>query len=145
MLPSAVAIIALVAAYSFADAQVAIPGWAQAGGDTPSRGPTPLMVQPTPGPTPLMVQPIPGQDGAQDWSSVSSRIAAPASPADQSIDATIAEWRRLQQADTLGFYAYSSFVLTNPGWPGEDRLRRLAEAQADPSGYNSGQTIAFFS
>ncbi|MCE7798354.1 lytic transglycosylase domain-containing protein [Sphingobium sufflavum] len=137
MLPSGIAAVALIAAYSFADAQVAIPGWAQAGGAAaPASQPA------------LTVQPIPGQTGAatvQDWRSATTQLVQPVSPADQSIDATIAEWRRLQQNDVLGFSAYAGFLLTNPGWPSEDRMRRLAEAQADPSGYNSTQTIAFFS
>ncbi|HEX7821578.1 MAG TPA: lytic transglycosylase domain-containing protein [Sphingobium sp.] len=147
MLPAGIAAVALVAAYSFADAQVAIPGWAEAGGTAASSGPTPLMVQP-----------IPGQGGngsgggtggnngtVQDWQSASSQLVQPVSPADQGIDYVINEWRRLQQSDVLGFSAYANFITANPGWPGEDRMRRLAEAQADPAGYNAPQTIAYFS
>ncbi|HEX7858595.1 MAG TPA: lytic transglycosylase domain-containing protein [Sphingobium sp.] len=66
-----------------------------------------------------------------------------ASTADQAVDTTINEWRRLQQSDNLGFGAYAGFIMTNPGWPGEDRMRRLAEGQVDPT-YNTQQAIAFF-
>ncbi len=129
----------MLAAYTLADAQVMIPGWSEAAGGSAPRGPTQLMVQP-----------IPGQDGtattpAPDWRSVTTQMVQPVSPADQGIDYTINEWRRLQQSDGAGFSAYANFILANPGWPGEDRMRRLAESQADPSGYNAAQTLAFFS
>ncbi|MET0241672.1 MAG: lytic transglycosylase domain-containing protein, partial [Sphingobium sp.] len=101
----------------------------------------PGMVQPVPG----TVQPIPGSQNpamVQDWRTASGQIIA-ASTADQGIDGTIAEWRRLQQSDTLGFGAYAGFITANPGWPGEDRMRRLAETSVDPS-YNAQQAVAFF-
>ncbi|MFT3965327.1 MAG: lytic transglycosylase domain-containing protein [Sphingobium sp.] len=91
------------------------------------------------------VQPLPTRENpamVQDWRSASGQIIA-ASNADQGIDGTIAEWRRLQQSDTLGFSAYSGFIMANPGWPGEDRMRRLAESAVDPS-YNAQAAVAFF-
>ncbi|HTH28430.1 MAG TPA: lytic transglycosylase domain-containing protein [Sphingobium sp.] len=63
---------------------------------------------------------------------------------DQAIQATIAEWRRLQQSDMLGFSAYANFLVANPGWPGEDHLRAVAERSVNPNSYDPGQTIAFF-
>lgn len=140
MVPSGIAIIATLVAYSFAGAQVAIPGWSEAAGTSPPARQSPLMVQPIPSQT---------NNGAnnatvQDWRSASSQFVQPVSPADQGIDYTINEWRRLQQSDVLGFSAYANFITANPGWPGEDRMRRLAEAQADQSGYNASQTLGYF-
>jgi soluble lytic murein transglycosylase len=79
-----------------------------------------------------------------DWQAASNRIMA-ASNVDQGIDYTINQWRRLQQSDTLGFGAYASFLLANPGWPGEDRMRRLAETSVNPVSFDPAQTAAFFS
>jgi len=91
----------------------------------------------TPAPQPVpMVQPIP-----QDWQAARSRILG--SP-DYTIGATIAEWRRLQQSDALGFSAYANFLVANPGWPGEDHLRDVAEYSVNPTSYDLSQTLAFF-
>jgi soluble lytic murein transglycosylase len=56
----------------------------------------------------------------------------------------IAEWRRLQQSDTLGFSSYANFIIANPGWPGEDRMRRLAETSINPNAYDPNQVVGFF-
>src|SRR3546814_11353104 len=37
-----------------------------------------------------------------------------------------------------------SFIMANPGWPGEDRMRRLAETGINPNSYDPGQVVAFF-
>jgi len=79
----------------------------------------------------------------QDWRTASSRIMA-TSNVDQGIDYTISEWRRLQGSDTLGFSAYASFLTANPGWPGEDRMRRLAETSVNPQSVDPAQMAAFF-
>ena len=56
-------------------------------------------------------------------------------PTDSSIAGTISQWRALQQSDGLGFAPYASFIMANPGWPGEDRMRRLAETAINPDSY----------
>lgn len=124
-----VSLIAMTGLAASQDMVQQIPGWAVASG-------TPAPTQPeNPAPqSPAMVQ---------DWRSASNRIMA-ASNVDQGIDGTIIEWRRLQGSDTLGFYAYANFVSANPGWPSEDRMRRLAEAQAVPGTIDPAQIVAFF-
>lgn len=111
--------------------------------------PAPGTVQSIPGapqqPASGTVQPIPGRDNpatGQDWRAASSQIIAQ-SNVDQGIDYTISQWRSLQQSDALGFATYSGFLMTNPGWPGEDRMRRLAEGSADPTN-NAAQVAAYF-
>ncbi len=96
-----------------------------------------------------IVQPLPGQasgsqaSGAQgsQWNQVSGRIGV--SP-DAAINATISQWRALQQSDSLGFSSYASFITANPGWPGEDRMRRLAETSISPDSFEPNQVVAFF-
>ncbi|HUD95778.1 lytic transglycosylase domain-containing protein [Sphingobium sp.] len=90
------------------------------------------------------VQPIPpeyGQQPASQWNQVQARIGQ---PSDASIAGTISQWRALQQSDGLGASTYASFILINPGWPGEDRMRRLAETGINPDSYDPAQVTAFF-
>lgn len=63
---------------------------------------------------------------------------------DTQIAGTIDRWRGLQRNDGLGFSAYAGFIMANPGWPGESRMRRLAETSIDPNSYDPGRVIAFF-
>lgn len=93
-----------------------------------------------------VVQPIPegdqsGTSGSSPWSQVQGRIGV---AQDASIAATISQWRALQQSDGLGFSTYASFLISNPGWPGEDRMRRLAEAGINPDSFDPRQVAAFF-
>ena len=101
------------------------------------------MIQPTPAPqpTPLLGQPTPGAGQPSPWNRASSQLGV---PRDSSIVGTIAQWRALQQSDTLGFSTYASFITTNPDWPGQDRMRRLAETSINPNAYDPNQVAAFF-
>ncbi|WP_176592934.1 lytic transglycosylase domain-containing protein [Sphingobium sp. EM0848] len=102
----------------------------------------------TPSPAPAatfppgaVVQAIPRSTEPSPWQQAQSRIGVASDP---SISGTISQWRALQQSDALGFSTYASFILTNPGWPGEDRMRRLAETSINPNSYDPGQVVAFF-
>jgi soluble lytic murein transglycosylase len=101
------------------------------------------MIQPTPAPqpTPLLGQPSPGAGQPSPWNRASSQLGV---PRDSSIVGTIAQWRALQQSDTLGFSTYASFITANPDWPGQDRMRRLAETSINPNAYDPNQVAAFF-
>lgn len=100
-------------------------------------------------PAGAVVQPLPGQAGSVQggslqngqWSQVASRVGQ---PSDTTISATISQWRALQQSDALGFSTYASFIATNPGWPGEDRMRKLAEGGINPDSFDPRQVTAFF-
>lgn len=87
---------------------------------------------------PAMVQPLPGSTG---WNAAQARVGV---AQDSQITGAIGEWRRLQQSDGLGFSAYASFITTYPDWPGEDRMRRLAETSISPISYDPAQVVAFF-
>jgi soluble lytic murein transglycosylase len=88
-----------------------------------------------------VVQPIPTSSEPSPWQRAQGRVGMASDPA---ISGTISQWRALQQSDGLGSSTYMSFIMANPGWPGEDRMRRLAETGINPNSYDPGQVIAFF-
>ncbi len=88
-----------------------------------------------------VVQPIPRSTEPSPWQQAQSRIGVASDPG---ISGTISQWRALQQSDGLGSSTYMNFIMANPGWPGEDRMRRLAETGINPNSYDPGQIIAFF-
>ncbi|MDO7836515.1 lytic transglycosylase domain-containing protein [Sphingobium sp. HBC34] len=89
-----------------------------------------------------MVQPLPANDShPSPWQQVQSRIGM---AQDSGIAGTINQWRALQASDGLGFSTYASFLIVNPGWPGEDRTRRLAETGINPDSFDPNQVAAFF-
>lgn len=71
---------------------------------------------------------------------VQSSLAAPATP----LDSTLLDWDRLRQSDSFGFSDYASFVLAHPGWPGQARMRRLAESKADLTTASPALIVSFF-
>lgn len=56
----------------------------------------------------------------------------------------ILQWNRLRQSDSLPYNEYASFLVSHPDWPGEARMRRIAETQIPASGTSSASLIAFF-
>ncbi|MGK2910191.1 MAG: transglycosylase SLT domain-containing protein [Sphingobium sp.] len=97
----------------------------------------PSMQQSSPA-QPAMVQPIPGSTG---WNAARAQVGV---SQDTQIVSAINEWRRLQQSDGLGFSVYANFITNYPDWPGEDRMRRLAETSISPNAYEPNQVVAFF-
>src|SRR3982750_2596395 len=69
--------------------------------------------------------------------------AQPSYAATQSVAAAIDQWRTLRQSSNYRFADYASFLIANPGWPGEDTMRRWAERAMQP-GENAATVIAFF-
>jgi len=55
----------------------------------------------------------------------------------------VAQWKVLQQSDSLPFDTYASFLLAHPGWPNQVANRRAAEKQA-ANGYASPASIIAF-
>jgi soluble lytic murein transglycosylase len=72
----------------------------------------------------------------------STPYAAPAYSA-TSVTYAIADWRRLRQSSGYSFSDYARFLIANPGWPEEDKLRRWAERAMRPS-EDRGTVLAFF-
>lgn len=79
----------------------------------------------------------------QDWERVRNTLAAPAST-DAQVTSAVSEWRRLNQSDTLSFLEYASFLSANPGYPGEDRMRKVAEQAINPLSFSPSQALSFF-
>lgn len=96
----------------------------------------------SPFPPGAVVQQVPSSDNhPSPWQQAASRVGQ---PTDAAIVSAINQWRALQQSDGLGFSSYASFIIANPGWPGEDRMRRLAETGINPDSFDPNQVIAFF-
>ena len=74
------------------------------------------------------------------------RSPAPGVPAwrDDVLQGAIAEWRRLQQTDSLPFRDYAAFLMAHPGWPGEQSMRRAAERRIDPANLDNALVVSFF-
>jgi len=75
-----------------------------------------------------------------------SQSPAPGAPAwrEDVLRGTVAEWRRLQQSDSLPFQDYAAFLIAHPGWPGETAMRRAAERRIDPDNADTKLVVSFF-
>ena len=60
-----------------------------------------------------------------------------------SVASALGDWRRLRQSSGYSFGDYARFLIYNPGWPEESRLRGWAERAARP-GENPATVITFF-
>ncbi|WP_085809461.1 lytic transglycosylase domain-containing protein [Sphingomonas sp. TZW2008] len=60
------------------------------------------------------------------------------------IAAAVAQWRALQQTDSLPFDSYAGFLMAHPGWPNEAANRRAAEKQAGNGYAAPGNVVAYF-
>lgn len=59
------------------------------------------------------------------------------------INYALADWRRLRASDGYAFADYARFIIANPEWPDDNRLRKVAERQMRPGEYGP-TVIAFF-
>src|SRR5215208_4917180 len=55
----------------------------------------------------------------------------------------IGDWRRLRQSSGYSFADYARFLIANPDWPEESKLRRWAQGAMRP-GENGNTVLAFF-
>jgi soluble lytic murein transglycosylase len=60
-----------------------------------------------------------------------------------SVSSAVGDWRRLRQSNGYSFADYARFLIANPGWPEEAKLRRWAE-QAMRPGESAATVLAFF-
>jgi soluble lytic murein transglycosylase len=61
-----------------------------------------------------------------------------------SISTALSQWEMLRRTDNMPFTSYASFLLANPGWPGEKKLRDNAERMLRPGSDPASIVIAFF-
>ena len=60
-----------------------------------------------------------------------------------SIGYSFNDWRRLRQSSGYSFADYARFLVPNPNWPEDSKLRGWAERAMQP-GENAGTVLAFF-
>ena len=70
-------------------------------------------------------------------------ISAPAYRATQSVASSLQTWRTLRQSSNYRFADYASFLIANPDWPDEARMRAWAERATQPV-ENATTVLAFF-
>jgi soluble lytic murein transglycosylase len=63
---------------------------------------------------------------------------------DSVLSSTIAQWKSLQQSDSYSFATYASFLISNPGWPGEAALRKSAERMVQSDVDSPSLVINYF-
>jgi soluble lytic murein transglycosylase len=68
---------------------------------------------------------------------------APALPSAPAVGYALNDWRALRQSSGYPFATYASFLIANPDWPEEDKLRRWAEAAMQP-GENAATLLNFY-
>jgi len=61
----------------------------------------------------------------------------------QSVGSALESWRALRQSSNYRFADYANFLIANPGWPDETRMRSWAEKAMQP-GENSATVLAFY-
>jgi soluble lytic murein transglycosylase len=69
--------------------------------------------------------------------------AAPIYMTNQSVAYSLDQWRRLRQSSGYRFADYAAFLIPNPGWPDEARMRGWAQKAMRP-GENGASVLAFF-
>ena len=60
-----------------------------------------------------------------------------------SVSAAIGDWRRLRQSNGYSFADYARFLIANPDWPEDSKMRGWAENAMRP-GENANTVLAFF-
>jgi soluble lytic murein transglycosylase len=60
-----------------------------------------------------------------------------------SVATSIRDWRVLRQSSNYRFADYARFLIANPGWPDDARMRRWAEKAMQP-GENAATVLAFY-
>ncbi len=113
------------------------PGYTGSGAPvTPAAG-APLTASPLPA-APLIVPMI---GGGGEWDQARARLRMSGATA---MAQTIERWKLLSKYDSSSFSEYSGFILSNPGFPGEDKLRRNAEKALERENAEPSRLVAFF-
>ncbi len=86
-------------------------------------------------------QPIQMVGEGGEWDQARSRLRL--SSATQMVQA-VDRWKLLSRSDHSSFAEYSGFILSNPGFPGEEKLRRNAERALERESAEPSRLIAFF-
>ena len=77
----------------------------------------------------------------QQWDAAAAQLA---DPSRGNIPAAFQRWKSLSSSDNLTFPDYAGFLMSYPGWPGEDRMRQNAEQAIELGYYPPQQLVAYF-
>ena len=77
----------------------------------------------------------------QQWDAAAAQLA---DPSQGNIPAAFQRWKMLSQSDNFTFSDYAGFLMSYPGWPGEDRMRKNAEESIELGYYPPSQLVAYF-
>lgn len=77
------------------------------------------------------------------WEAAASRIDALGAD-DRRVNAAIDTWRMLNSGVAAGFQSYADFLIANPDWPDETKLRGLAEKAVNAATDSPTTVTAFF-
>lgn len=80
------------------------------------------------------------QDG-REWDQAKARLAASQRG---SMAMAIDRWKLLSTTDRMSFADYSGFLLSYPGFPDEEKIRRYAEQALDRGGVSPASVATFF-
>lgn len=85
-----------------------------------------------------------GADGADgsDWDRARANLTASQGGP---MMAAVERWKLLSSSNRFGFSDYSSFVLSYPGFPDEEKLRRYAELSLERDFADPSRLVAYFS
>ncbi len=65
-------------------------------------------------------------------------------PADNAVSGAVLQWRRLSDTTGAGFGEITQFLMQNPDWPNEDKLRKQAESAPIDYSLTPNSGIAYF-
>ncbi|MEO7655572.1 MAG: lytic transglycosylase domain-containing protein, partial [Sphingomicrobium sp.] len=80
---------------------------------------------------------------ATSGSAQAPAVQAPLRASAPSVGYALNDWRTLRQSSGYPFAYYAAFIIANPDWPDEDKLRRWAEAAMRP-GENAAAVLNFY-
>ena len=92
------------------------------------------------GSVPAQSQDGPDRDG-REWDHARARLATGQRTA---MSQAIERWKLLSGSDRFGFSEYSSFVLTYPGFPLEEKMRTYAEKALERESPDPARMLAYF-
>ena len=84
-----------------------------------------------------------GADGADgsDWDRARANLVASQGGAMMN---AVERWKLLSSSNRFGFSDYSTFVLSYPGFPDEEKLRRYAELSLEREAADANRLVAYF-
>jgi soluble lytic murein transglycosylase len=84
---------------------------------------------------------VPTSGEGSEWDQARARLRMSGST---SMAQAVDRWRMLSSYDNFSFSEYASFLVSYPGFPDQDKMRRKAERALDSSGASAQQLTSYF-